>query len=345
MRAGILTLQEADNYGAVLQAYALQAFLMRMGVESEFVVFEKEMPAEKSKEPVLPLIKKLRMEERKRSALFDDFREAYLNCSTPIPRQNAGTLNDRYDLFIVGSDQVWNLSIPGVDGRYFLPFVDPGKRFSYAASFGSDHISEDTRNWCAQQLEKFQAISVREEKGREIVKECTGRDSVVCLDPVFLLERMEWEELTCDREGEPYVMLYLMQYNKELMMRAQKTAEEKGLKLRVVTASFMHPCGFGAWSGTGVIDWLSLIKNAEYVYTNSFHGIAFSMIFERQFSTTCLGADLKGRNGRIEELLNLTGMTDCMNGSIVRISEPQLTKCLESIKKVSVDYLKKAVTL
>lgn len=345
MKAGIFTLQESDNYGAVLQAYALQTFLKRIGVESEFVIFEKETVTEKAKDPVVPLIKKLRMEEKKRSLFFDDFRGIYLKCSIPFPRQNAEDLNDRYDLFIAGSDQVWNLSIPGVDGRYFLPFVDPCKRFSYAASFGRNHISENTRNWCAQQLKKFQAISVREERGRKIIKECTGRDSVVCLDPVFLLERTEWEKLTSAGESVPYVLLYFMQYNKELMMRAQNAAEAKGLKLRIVTASFMQPCGFDAWSGTGVTDWLSLIKNAEYVYTNSFHGIAFSMIFERSFSAIRLDSDLEERNGRIEELLNMTGMEDCMNGNAVRISEPELTKRLEGMKRASVEYLKKAADL
>lgn len=345
MKAGILTLQEADNYGAVLQAYALQTALLDLGVESEFIRFEDETETAKNDQnrPAGPkiFVRQLLEKAKIRSGLFSDFRRDYLKCAAPVPREKTDELNDKYDLFITGSDQVWNLSIPKVDGRYFLPFASPKKRFSYAASFGGSSVPDQMKGWCAQQLKHFQDISVREEYGRETVKSLIGRDSVVCTDPVFLLESARWNELTYEVEEKNYLLLFLIQYSKEAIDFAEKLAEERNVKVKIVTASFMYACGVSAWNETGVTDWLSFIKNADCVVTDSFHGCAFSMIFGRPFSVVCLKDGLEKRNGRIIELLERTGMENSMNGELSCISEPELVACMDSIIKISYDYLKK----
>lgn len=350
MKAGILTLQEADNYGAVLQAYALQTALANLNVESEFIIFEEDKQGEKNISEELdklfiPLARRIQEEGEKRSAFFSEFRKTYLQCSVPIPRKNVSELNTIFDVFIAGSDQVWNFSIPEVDGRYFLPFVNPEKRFSYAASFGGDSIPAKAREWCVKQLREFHALSVREESGRKILKELTGRDSVVCLDPVFLLNRTDWEKILLRIEEKPYILLHLVQYNKDAVAYVKNLASEKGLQVRVVTAGFMYPCGFQPWSGTDVVTWLSLIKNAEYVFTNSFHGMAFSMIFSRPFYIIELKKCLSDRNIRMTEFLKKMGMEKCMNGEIVTISTEELEVHLGEMKQISYDYLKKVTSI
>lgn len=347
MKAGILTLHEADNYGAVLQAYALQTALRRLGVESECIAFEsKKAPEDKAKVPA-PLgkafifAKQLREKSAARGALFDDFRKTHLKCSVPFAKERADELNAQYDLFIAGSDQVWNFSVPEVDGRYFLPFVPPKKRFSYAASFGGSSIPDKVKDWCIQQLNDFHAISVREKEGQEMVKALTGRDSTLCADPVFLLKREKWAGLTHEIGGEPYILLHMVQYDKKTMDFAKKMAKERGLGLRIVTASFMYACGFEPWCSIGVEAWLSLINGAECVITDSFHGAAFSMIFGRPFLFAGLKDNLAKRNVRVKELLQTAGIGNYEEGEILHVPEQEFSSCMDGLIKQSYDYLEK----
>ena len=185
---------------------------------------------------------------------------------------------------------------------------------------------------------------MREDSGRRMIQELIGKDSIVCLDPVFLPGRRVWDKLCRDREKEPYVFLHMNQYTKQLFDQAKKLAEEKGMKLRTATAGFTYPCGFQAWSGIGVTDWLSLIRNAEFIFTNSFHAIAFSMIFGRPFSAVGLEGALAERNLRMVELLERTDMKECMLGKMRSISEQKLEECLEEDRKISHEYLRSIVS-
>lgn len=344
MKAGILTFHQADNYGAVLQAYALQTTLSRLGVESEFVAFDgdgQRPGAPPAQSP--PFAKKLWAEQGKRAALFDRFRKTRLVCAESISKERAGELDGQYDVFIAGSDQVWNFQVPGADGRYFLPFAAPGKRVSYAASFGMDVIPEDRRDWYAQRLNGFRTISVREKRGQELVRELTGRDCAVCLDPVLLLSREDWQELAPPAGGVPYVFLHMVQFDKALLERAKAFAAKQGLELRIATAGYVPQCGFPAWSETGVEQWVGLIQNAAYVFTNSFHAVAFSLLFGSPVSAAPLQEKLSGRNGRVAELLECAGMTECLGGGPKAVSPEQFAERLDSLQRASIQYLRDAV--
>ena len=204
-------------------------------------------------------------------------------------------------------------------------------------------IPEQLRDWCAQQLKHFSKISVREKQGQEIVRELIGRDSVICIDPVFLLERAEWERLTFKVEGEPYLLLYLIQYNRDAFDYANRLSNDRKIKVKIVTASFMSACGIDAWNSVGVQEWISLIKNADSVITDSFHGCAFSLIFGRPLSVICLKDSLKGRSGRVEEILKKTDMEECMKGKLMEISESNLAACMRDAVQDAYKYLKEIV--
>lgn len=341
MKAGILTFHKADNYGAVLQAYALQKTLDKIGIISEFIEFE-ESPAKESSSAAGrggPFAEKIRAGGKARAELFDSFRKEQLKCSPSYRMEDANALNDLYDVFVAGSDQIWNARLPEADGRYFLPFAAYDKRISYAASFGMDSIPQQLKDWYAQQLAGFRALSVREEEGKKLVKELTERDSTVCLDPVLLLEPTDWEMLTHTYDGKPYLFLYMVGYDNELATRARQEAEKKGLELRVVTAGFMPQYGLSAWSGVGVEEWLSLIRNAAVVYTNSFHSTAFSLIFERPVSVALLKDGLSHRNGRLEELLQLAGINRDPDGENGAVSASIFTENFFNRKRISMTYL------
>lgn len=344
MKAGILTFYEADSFGAVLQAYALQQTLLQMGADCEFVNIQMpkrsaaaQQPAAAASPAAAVFAKRLQAEGLKRAALFAQFREQHMRISRPYqPTENIAA---EYDFFVAGSDQIWNLQIPDADSRYFLPFARPEQRCSYAASFGGDPIPENAREWMGAQLAQFRALSVREQSGVERIKELTGKDASVCLDPTLLLEKKDWEALPAEESVGECVTLFLLKYDEELVAAARAEAEKQGVPLKIITAAFMPKLGTEAWVGTGVKQWLAAIGNARCVFTNSFHGMVFSMIFERPFRMMRLGGELAGRNGRIEEMLAFLNLSDALE-QIVQPDYPSVWSRLEERKQASLDYLK-----
>lgn len=345
MIAGIVTFHKADNFGAVLQAYALQKTLENLGADSEFLEFQTPAKnAESLNEPVngpRAFAARLREAGKARTALFDEFRAKYLRCSPPIAAEKSDELNGIYDVFITGSDQVWNLNLPEADERYFLPFAPPDKRISYAASFGTAEIADKLKEWYKDRLNGFRSISVREESGKEIVKELTGKGCAVCLDPVLLLTRAEWLSLVSPADEPPYLFLYMVDYDADLAARAEKEAEERGLELKVAAAGFIPKYGIESWNGVSVEKWLSLIYNSAGVFTNSFHCTAFAMIFEKPAHTAMLKDGLARRNGRLEELLRL-GTEDQKNGGV---SAEKFALRIRDRREDSINYLRGAICM
>ena len=348
MRAGILTLYQADNYGAVLQAFALQKTLDGLGLHGDLLAtdfFDRALRASESplSGPAAVLEKRMKQEEAKRKALFDSFRGAYLRCSKPWAKEDLPDANSVYTVFITGSDQVWNLAVLGADESYFLPFADPQKRVSYAASFGPASLREEVVPWCRKQLRDFALLSVRETAGKDLVKSLTGRDAAVCLDPVFLLDASEWETLALKEERAPYYLLYMMQYDEELEKRAALAARKAGADLVVVTASFLPRFGFDAWSGIGVREWLGLLLSAEGVFTNSFHGTAFSLLFEKPLLVSRLRGNLEKSSRRIDELLALSGAEAAQEGELFFPSKGEIFRELSPAREASLAYLEEIV--
>lgn len=342
MKIGILTFHEADSYGAVLQAYALQQTLRALGAESEFVQIDMPSKAQPEAAPATPaaalFARRIQAEGKKREALFADFRQQHMNISRPY--QPTEDIDGDYDCFVAGSDQIWNFRNPAADIRYLLPFARPEKRYSYAASFGGEDLPEKARDWAAQQLVKFRDISVREQSGCRIVKELTGREAQVCLDPTLLLGREDWEAMTEEENAEPYVLLFLLQYEEGLVAKARAEAEKQGLPLRVVTASFMPQLGMSAWNTTGVAQWVSAIRHARCVFTNSFHGMVFSLIFGRAFHVQRLTGELSSRNGRLEQLLEFLQLSDALQ-TVVEPDVDRVWSRMEERRNESLDYLRR----
>lgn len=340
MKIGILTFHQADSYGAVLQAYALQQTLLRFGAESEFVQLNTPAPAAQAPAAMgaaAIFARKLQIEGQKRKDLFDAFRREHMRLS-PI-YEPTDPIDGDYDAFVAGSDQIWNFRIPGADARYFLPFAAPEKRYSYAASFGTDDLPEQTKEWAGRQLASFRGLSVREESGCRILKELTGRDAQVCLDPTLLLPPEDWEALAPLEEQPPYVLLFLLKYDETLLARAKEEAQRRGIPLRVITTAFMPQLGIAPWNTTGVTQWLGAIRNASCVFTNSFHGTVFSMVFSRPFHVQRLTGELATRNGRIDELLRFLGITEVLDG-IVQPDRAVIWQILASRQEASLDYLR-----
>ena len=309
-----ITFHRARNYGAVLQAVALQKAIMGLGYDSEVIDYDNrkisscyDVINKSSWKSAVASLFRCKAIHRK-NVLFDDFLDKELHRSREVGKADLPALGDEYDKFITGSDQVWNYLLTGSDGVYFLDFVSESKKkISYAASFGIGEIPAEKARWYREMLRGFGYISVREATGGRLVKSSTGMDSVNDLDPVFLLDVSAWRKIMAGKVPEKkYLFTYMC--SEAAMEYARRLAEEKGLKIInvVYSKSILHPENNIGDCRIDVSpeDFLAYLHHAECVVTGSFHATAFSIIFNKQFKV-----GIPDRVGsRIKDLLKRTGL-------------------------------------
>lgn len=309
MKIATLTYQRHDNYGAMLQCYALQKKLGDIGAEAEVIDYVCEV----SEKPFS--IAALRAKGVKRyitgaigaltrlprAKKFREFRRNHLNLTQTVTEKNISRLGAIYDGYIVGSDNVWNADITGLDERYFLSFVaDKRKRTSYAASFGNAKIKSGQMQQYKELIEDIAVLNLREKTGAELAQKLTGRQANVVCDPTLLLSRDEWETMAENpNEKGKYLLAYQMVPSKRFVDFVKAVAKQKGLRVVYV------PFPYGVLKcrtkmRIGPCEWLGLFRDAEYILTDSFHGCVFSVIFQKQFSV-CISQ----LGERIENLLSV----------------------------------------
>lgn len=337
MNIKTITCHDVYNYGASLQAFALQTFLEKDGHNVEIIDYKPDyidFPYKVSTfvHPDSPvrrftdkcsIIKLLYGIKRYlwyiptigRKRAFDRFTKQYLKLTKKYSC-NDGLSKDvpAADTYIVGSDQVWNsiTMLNGSDSAFYLQFAPKSKkRLSYAASFGSISVSEKHKDIIKQWLSTFDAISVRENSGVEVLQDLGIKGTHVC-DPVFLLSKEEWiHNLNISKNDEKYVLIYnLTAKNEQLICDAKKTADRLGAKLYSVSPMQIKEAD-KCFANVGPEHFVSLIFNASFVFTNSFHATAFSIISRRQFCT--YNYHSKANSSRMHSVLAEMEMLDRLN--------------------------------
>ena len=293
MKVGIVTFHRALNYGAILQAYALQQYLLSLGIDSDIIDyrssyierFYKPIKANPFTQPKMFARELLYAPfNYKKRRKFEQFIENFVKTSKTVKSEKElKMLNGEYDYFIAGSDQIWNLKWNGFDKTFFLNFTKNNKKFSYAASFGFETIPEGSEKEYKNLLCDFESISVRENTGRRIVKELIGCDATVSIDPTCLLEREKWEKISVKPEEQGYVLLYTLEKSSELITYAKKIAQKLKTKIVCISDALKKSSEFEYQGFLSPTEFVGLFANAGYVVTNSFHGLMFSVIFEKQF--------------------------------------------------------------
>ena len=320
MKIGILTFHRAANYGAVLQAYALQHLLELDGFDAEIVDY-RCTPIEQMHSPFYFLhcrgvgnkCKQLLRSpvKWKKRKLFDDFIHRRLKMSEKKAmnrEDSAYFVNETYNIVITGSDQVWNPYLTGGDTTYLLDFVKEDiTKISYAASYGLSHLPADYSQVYRTLLRRLDKISVREKQGQMITQELSGRESQVVLDPTLLLNASEWKTFMQPPTMSRYVLLYMIKPGSLLLDRAVKLAKEKNLPLICISDTLRKQKGIRYIPYASPEQWVGLFAEASYVVTDSFHGTAFSIIF-RKAATIGLSGDKKNGNSRILDLMKLLGI-------------------------------------
>ena len=328
-KIGTITFHRADNYGAVLQAYALQQALLAMGADTEIIDYDAPYISKGYKAiqtgSLKAFIKSLLIYgtvSAKRKA-FNRFREKFFRLSPPVTKVKLPEMAKKYDAVITGSDQVWNAPLTNKDGAYFLDFVELGKRYSYAASFGISKIPSDDVGFYKEKLKDFHHYSTREETGARLLKELVNKDAVVDLDPVFLPSIDQWKKMIHPVKRNPYIFIYLPAPH--CIPLAQKLAKERNLDIVYIAydKSILHP---EKNVGDTIIaaspdDFLSLIYNASCVVTGSFHATVFSAIFHKEFY-----AEAPARVGsRITDVLH----TLCLEDRLIINDELKVRKPID----------------
>lgn len=323
----IMTWYRGMNYGSVLQAYALQRYILSLGYSCRILNYAPGKPAS-LKMKILngslrdTLIYKFNectagasgnRADRNITA-FDSFREEYMDITGRC--RNADEilkLCGKDAVFVCGSDQIWNPYF--YDPCYFLTFAkDKNKKIAYAPSFGVSEVNRAVKKRIAAALDGFGSISVREEAGKEIIKDLTGKEAVVTADPTMLADMHQWDLIAEDpEEKEPYLFCYFLSSSGEYLRAAEKTAAAKGLKIRMLPMTASDAANENVIKeAVGPQEWLGYIKNADFVMTDSFHCTLFAMRYRRQFITLKRFSDddPRGQNGRIRSLLENTGIRE-----------------------------------
>lgn len=317
MKIGILTFHSANNYGAVLQAYGLQEYLIRLGHKVYIINYRPKYLTSLyrtfvNETPKGSIFIKLKYTFRnlliapirfKRNIAFHKFRETFLNC---IDFDFNDVKND-FDIFIIGSDQIWNPQITnGFDKIFFgeFPAVRGKKIISYAASAGSvsniNGILE--KGYIQKQLSKFFAIGVRE---KSLLKALDPTPCALTIDPVLLAGKDVFSKIAHYMIKGKYLLLFQVSYDYRVEGVALKIAREKGLPVIKINSSSESLKDKDIISNASPELFLSYIRNASYVVTSSFHGVAFSVLFERNFTSVCLNS---ASGERVYNLLQQLGL-------------------------------------
>ena len=267
--------------------------------------------------------KKVLKEQISNSRKFDDFRKKYIKHSEVFYNSYKQLKENppEADVYIVGSDQVWNFSIFSTKKEYvyksvhcyMLDFGDDSiKRMSYAASWSVKSLSQDLIDEIRPLLQKFSYVSVREKLGIELCKQCGYNNAEFVCDPTFLLNAETYRELYINEEisyvSNKYILLYML--NNEYDFDIQKVydfAKEKELDIVYVTGNGNKKESREQFYAT-IPEWLYLIDHAEYVVTNSFHCSVFSSIFSKKFGVIRLKGKHMGMNSRFDSLFEFLGI-------------------------------------
>lgn len=344
MKAGIITMHKVPNYGSHLQAYALQRAFEKMDVESEIIDYkypnEFHLSRQKEAKETVSLKKKIlrtigfpyiifiKIILLKQKFLFKRFERTYFKLSKAYNSPNElKTATLGYDLYVTGSDQVWNPRFAVGDSVFMCDFGNESvPRIAFGASIAVTKIPERMFAVYAKSLKKYRAVGIRDKSSKEILEKLSGKKVEIVCDPVFLLDKEEWLKLAEKSRlklPEKYILVYILTYSfnpyPEILKIIVAVKEKYDIPIVFINSSLKMALIVKPKKNFFVVsteDFLSLFANATFIITTSFHGTAFSLIFNRQFIS--LVNDDFHKDSRIVDLLELVGASSacCDKGKI-----------------------------
>lgn len=337
MKVGIITFHASHNYGSMLQAYALQQTILRMGHECEIINFRTDIQRSGYKPFYLRggirgvvkalLYPRFAYNDSRKHKLFEDFIKEKLILS----EREYHTIDELtkadfdYDVYISGSDQIWNTLCFDFDWAYFLPFVKRGKKIAYAPSMGPDpenQVSHENDLRIAEYISKYDALSVRESRTVRRLKSANiNKLCEVALDPTLLLNAAEWRRMISDKpliEGK-YIFLYTPSYDEKIFEKAADISDKQNFKVIVSIPDnirkWSHDRRFRFYTAVGPIEFLNLINYSDIVVAKSFHAVVFSILLDKPYISVG-GMDDSRVANLLEILKNSNGGSAAIDNSI-----------------------------
>lgn len=314
---GIITFHCSHNYGSALQAYALQTYLKKSGYDTKIInyvdlanfedyqLFRTSLYKKKIKSLIGDLLYLGKNYKRKKS--FETFWKNHFDLTEKryTNPDDMKELNNSFDTFICGSDQIWNTHCTkGANPAFFLAFADKNKRkIAYAPSIADEKIDFRNDDTVRGYLESFDAVSVRENSFCRMLSDIMGKPVISAVDPTLLLEKSDYDKLANKNpmKDKKYIFVYSLEDNDELNSYANNLSKKHNIPVVYINKKTQHCFGNAVNAyGTSPNEFLSLIKDAQYIITNSFHATVFSVIFEKQFCTFPTEAS----GSRMVDLLN-----------------------------------------
>lgn len=370
MKIGLVTWYKYENFGTVLQAFALQKSIQELGHSCEIIPYDQIKQGKESKLTIEELgykvkrkikkilkiyeykhIKSFEEEYNKRSLVFKEFVETQLCLSKAL---NFEEYEHKYDLFICGSDQIWSPAV--FDCFYFLDFVkDKRKTIAYAPSIGRNNICSHYKADYTRLINGINYLSIREKRGAEVIKYLTGRDAKIVLDPTLLLDSSVWYGLIEKKVYmTPYILCYVLGDISSVYKFIKKI--QKKLKCKIVIIAnkitdwrYKNDC----ITVVSPQHFLSLFYHASMVCTDSFHGIAFSINFQKQFFSFLRfkEKDEKSQNSRVINILDIFNLksrlihntTELMNQMNTDINYSDVEQILKEKRAASLRFLQNSI--
>lgn len=341
MKIGILTASRTNNNGTDLQALAMQMLFSSLSNSNAEIINYICPKLENSRKAFYPRGVKgvVKMPFRVVNHIqHERFRKKYFRYSAELYTKD-NLQNNPYDLVVVGSDQIWNLKITGEDMSFFLPFSMRGLKSSYAASVATgDMTCAEEKYHIRQHLSDFFQVSVREKMA---VDTLAGIDVKARhdLDPLLMVPVDYWEPIVARRKKkEKVVFVYTVSRTREALAYAKAYAKQNNAKVISWGPMFKPVAGVHSIPFGSIEDWLFYMKHADLVVTNSYHGLAFCVNFQKKFALFAL--ENKDSNTRLENLLEIAGIEAQEDGTIYCPDWTRVQKKMESKRVESKQYIK-----
>lgn len=366
---GIITYHHYNNYGTMLQAFALQEKIEQLGYRAELIDFKqdnslskyelfklriKRLPVYIKERKKYRILAEAKAKEKEKNTLFERFYETYLHIGKERYSTTEQLINNPpiYDGYVVGSDQTWNPFVANSPEAFFLPFVkNKIKKGSYGPSLAVKSLSPSKEIEYREKLSDFSFLSCREQDGAKLLSCITEKEVKCVLDPTLLITGAEWEKYcTPDMQIEPYILVYFLGEKIEHRKVVEKIRKFTNWKVIALPAAYLEMGNVNyekIWGGP--TEFLTLIKNAALICTDSFHGTMFSINFQKNFFTFCKSSDLEesSENSRIYSALNIFGLSNRVVRNIedIELSDfsidyKKVNPILEEQRNDSVKYLK-----
>lgn len=380
-KLGVCVRYITDNYGSMLQLFALQKAIEELKWDYEFIVYDKKTLGfiiknslrvfnpyfmngkmlQLKKKKLMKKYPDIQSKNQKRLEAFETFRKKHFHHYSEVFKGYKALQKgaERYDAVLVGSDQLWGPE--GLDTNFFNLMFVPEEicKVAYSTSFGIKDIPDSLTQKYREYLQRIEFISVREQSGQEIVRKTIGKEVPVVVDPVMLLSKKQWETFIPDSipsVQEPYILCYFLGSNPLHREAAKQLQGKTGLKIvtlphidEVVKADI----DFGDIQlfDTSPEDFLNLIRHSSYICTDSFHGTAFSIINEKPFTVFDRfdNKEKVSRNTRIDTICDIFGLKSRrFNGNIMDsfnqpIDYQKVRQTLGSLRKDAWSYLENAL--